>query len=137
MNNSETQTGAIDLRKKTELPSFHYTFQITKSIMFNVSYYRLGNNKNKYFATSADLFNKPKSDWSECGQAQSNLLSGLSMKFYKKWDNYHTLDLSKIEYDALLIDIEALKNAYNFLHTDTDNDFNFSDIRTFSKQKTK
>ena len=122
---------------KTENKSFHYTFQLSNKIMFNVNYYRLGGNKNKYFSTSADQFNQHKTDYNQCGQAQKDLCSGLAMKFYKRWDYKHTQDLTDLEYEMLLNDIEALKEAYNFLYTDSDTDFNFSDIRTFSKQKIK
>lgn len=49
---------------------FKYYFQITKLVMFEVEYYTLGNNKNPYFATSANKFYKNKRDYECGGQAQ-------------------------------------------------------------------
>lgn len=124
------------MNTQNELPTFHYVFQLTKTVMFNVNYYRLGNNTSKYFSTSADHFNKPKTDFDQCGQAQESLLFGEAMKFYKKWDYMHTEDISSEQYKEMLQDIELLKAKYNFLYSD-DKDFNFSDVRTFSKQTPK
>ena len=123
----------------TDLKSFHIVFQITKKIMFNVDYYRCGGNKNKYFATSCNEFNQPKSDYSRCGQAQKDLLKGFNtaMNFYKKWDLLHLQDLTESQYNELLIDIEKLKDRYNFIENESDNSFGFMTVKDFSKQKPK
>lgn len=67
------------------MESFQYVFQLSKKIVFEVSYYRLGNNTNKDFSTSASEFNQPKSNYNRCGQAQNDLLKDfpLAMDFYK------------------------------------------------------
>ena len=122
--------------EKTELKSFHYVFQLSKTILFNVNYYRFGNNSKKHFSTSADQFNKPKSDYSQGGQAQETLLKGYStaMSFYKKFDPLHLHDLTDLEYSNILAGIDKLKAKYNYLQSDDNNrSFAFSEVREFSK----
>jgi hypothetical protein len=119
-----------------EKQSFHYVFQISKTINFNVSYYRLGSNQNKYFTTSADEFNRPKTDFIRCGQAQKDLLvsSPLAMSFYNRYDELHLKDLSEIDYNSILIDIEKLKNAFNYIEKiGIDSSFGFSSEKELSK----
>lgn len=47
---------------------FRYMFQITRMVLFEVSYYTLGDNARPYFATSAHKFNQPKTDYTTGGQ---------------------------------------------------------------------
>lgn len=124
---------------ETELKSFHYAFQLSKTTIFNVSYYRPGNNRNKHFTTSADHFNLPKSDYDRCGQGQNDLLIGfpIAMAFYKKFDPLHLKDLTDEQYTEISEGIAKLKTAYNYLHNEGNNDFSFSDSRTLSMQKLK
>jgi hypothetical protein len=123
--------------KIKELTSFHYAFQISKLIVFEVQYYRLSNNKSKYFATQAAMFNRPKTDYIECGQAQKSLLKEAkkAMQFYKKWDYIHIKDLNEQQHAEMLIDIEELCNQYNFIHKETD--FSFEELKGLSKMKIK
>ena len=122
-----------------ELPSFHYAFQMSRKVIFNVSYYLLGGNKEKYFSTSADQFNQPKTDFNTCGQAQKELLKGHSkaMKFYNKWDFVHIKDLTVEQYNEMVQDIEGLKDQYNFIFHDNDRDISFSEERELSMQPVK
>jgi hypothetical protein len=53
---------------------FHTAFQLTRKIIFKVSYYTLGSNDSAYFSTSVCEFNQPKTDFSRCGQAQKGLV---------------------------------------------------------------
>ena len=46
---------------------FMYDFCISRITVFEVSYYTLGSNSHPYFATSAAVFNKPKTDYKRCG----------------------------------------------------------------------
>lgn len=127
---------------KTE---FHYVFQLTKKIVFEVSYYTLGSNNHPYFATSAGKFNQPKTDYCHCGQAQDALLTGKAREFWLKWDEHHCHDITQELYDQLISDIEELKVRYNYLEkrsetfkgTMNGGSFTFSQIREFSKQKPK
>lgn len=114
---------------KTE---FKYTFQITRKVIFEVSYYTLGSNKNPHFTTSAAVFNQPKTDFSQCGQCQDSVLTGKAVKFYKKWDYLHLKDLTAAEYEEIIEDIEELKNAYNWISGQS-----FSAQRELSKSKLK
>ena len=96
---------------------FKYYFQITKLVMFKVEYYTLGNNKNPYFATSADKFFKNKRDYECGGQAQDKLLpkNSIARQFWEKWDKEHLKDLSDDKYRELVKDIEELKEKYNYI----------------------
>ena len=68
---------------------FHAAFQLTRKIIFEVSYYTLGSNDSPYFTTSAEEFNQPKTDYNRAGQAQDDLCTGAARAFYKKWDLFH------------------------------------------------
>lgn len=93
---------------------FHATFALSKMKMFNVSYYTLGSNNSPYFSTSAEVFNRPKSDYSQCGQCQEEVLKGYktALNFYRKWDVKHLQELSEEEYQELLEDLEELFAKY-------------------------
>ncbi len=120
---------------------FHFAFQLTRKIIFKVSYYTLGSNNHAYFTTSANEFNQPKNDWCRCGQAQKELCSGLSKMFYEKWDKYHLKDITEQEvFDDLIKDIEYLKQHYNYLEEKGEkcpNDFSFWQLKELSMQKVK
>jgi hypothetical protein len=122
-----------------ENQSLNIVFQLSKKIMFNVRYYRCGGNTNKYFSTSADEFNQPKTDYTQCGQAQKTLLKGFgsAMSFYKKWGLKHLQDLNELEYNELLTDLSILKDKYNFIENDKDYSIGFNTVKEFSKQKVK
>lgn len=128
---------------------FHYVFQITKLIMFEVDYYTVGSNSQPYFGTSANQFYKNKSGYTQGGQAQEDLLphASAAYKFYKKWDSKHLCALTPEEMDNLEKDLKILKNTYNYLEwrmTDENknsairsNGFSFYSTVEFSKQKLK
>lgn len=117
--------------------SFHYVFQITRMIVFEVSYYRLGSNTNKYFTTSAAQFNRPKTDYNQAGQCQNDLLKShpIAYNFFKKWDVFHLLDLSEEQHNELWSDLNRLADKYNSILRLNDTGFGFSDIKTLSKNK--
>lgn len=107
-----------DLKEENKIRDFYFwAFQITKNIIFNVEYYILGDNKAPYFSTSANEFNRPKTDYRQGGQAQADLLPRFTpaRKFWEKWDKKHLQALTDSEYLELLKDIEELKNAYNYI----------------------
>ena len=91
---------------------FLYAFCIDKTTVFEVEYKTLGGNKAPYFSTSAEKFNRPKTDWSMCGQAQERLLprGSVARRFYDKWDRLHLKDLTDEEY-AELISLNAFDSA--------------------------
>lgn len=130
MNNTTTQTAI-------ELSSFHYAFQISRKIVFEVNYYRLGSNSTKHFSTSAAQFNQPKTDFNHCGQAQKELLkgAGAAMSFYKKFDPLHIKDLTEDQHTDILAGISKLKDKYNWI--ESDNDIRLSDLRDLSKMPVK
>lgn len=119
----------------TELKSFHFSFQISRKVVFEVNYYRCGNNDHKYFTTSAAQFNQPKTDFNHCGQAQKELLKDgkKAMSFYKKWDDLHLQDLSPEQYESMINDIKVLKSTYNWIQTD--NSATFEQLKDLSMMK--
>lgn len=121
----------------TELSTFHFAFQISRKIIFNVSYYFCGGNENAYFITSADQFNGPKTDYNHCGQAQEELLkgAGAAMAFYRKFDSLHLKDLTKDQHADVLAGVEKLKSLYNWI--ESKNDIGFSEARDLSMQPVK
>lgn len=123
------------LERATDKPELHYVFQLTKKITFDVNFYRLDNNTNQYFTTSANVFNQPKTDYSQCGQCQESVLFGEAKKFYKKWDIHHCKALTDNLYNELLQDIEVLKAKYNYIFSDRD--ISFDADRALSKLPVK
>lgn len=118
---------------------YFWAFQISKTVIFEVKYYILGNNEKPYFSTSANKFNRPKTDWNEAGQAQKNLLPIFSPAriFWAKWDKKHLQDLTNDEYIELLKDIEKLKSTYNYIEEDqtTQHHIGFWKLYKLSMQK--
>lgn len=107
------------------MKEFKYTFAVARGVVFEVNYYTLGSNKSAHFTTSAGQFNRPRTDYNQCGQAQETLLKGnfKAYNFYKKWDKFHLKDLTPAIYTALVRDIEQLKKDYpHFVEGDSFND---------------
>lgn len=99
------------------MKEFMYCFQINKMTVFEVDFFTLSTNKTPHFSTSAARFIRSKCDYSECGQAQENLLPKHSAggKFYEKWDHLHLHNLTQVEYTEVAADIEELKARYNYI----------------------
>lgn len=123
---------------------FIASFQLSKKIVFNVNYYTLGNNSSPYFTTSADEFNQPKTDYCRGGQAQEDLTKGFltARRFWRKWDKKHLQDLTDNEYADLIIDLEKMKQTYNYLWSELDEAkkpynpyFSFERMKELSKMK--
>lgn len=96
---------------------FLAVFQVTRTITFDVEYYTLGSNSHPNFTTSANAFNRPKTDYNQGGQCQESVLPHASKayKFYKKWNGKHLEDLTELEYEEMVADVETLKNQYNYI----------------------
>ena len=128
------------------MKEFNVCFQMSKMILFRVSYYTLGNNQNPYFVTSADEFIRSKSDFCRGGQAQEALLKGFpeAYNFYKKWDVFHLKQLTQEQYDEMRKDLCVLEQKYNTLLLEMEDGiklkpdhFSFHTLVKFSKQKPK
>jgi len=117
-----------DLSKEPQ--SFNIAFQVSKKHIFEINYYRLGNNINKNFHTSAGLLNHGRTDYNQCGQAQESVLNKntAAYKFYKKWNYMHGNTMSFAQYDEMILDLEILKEKYYFIENSIDKYINFSDI---------
>lgn len=121
-----------------------WAFQISKTIIFEVEYTQLRWNNAPDFSTQANKFNRPKTDWERCGQAQEELLpkSSNAYKFWEKWDKKHLQDLTDKEYNELLKDIDILKEKYNFIEQEQDENLysthlSFYELRALSMKKPK
>ena len=120
--------------------TFSIVFQITKTIMFEVNYHKVGGNKDPYFATSAMVFNRPKTNYKECGQCQASVLpiASTAKMFYKKWDKYHCKDIMDSEiYKELLSDLDKLKEKYNYVERFDNVDVTFYQCKELSMQPLK
>lgn len=117
---------------------FHVTFALSKTKMFSVSYYTLGSNSHPYFTTSAEVFNRPKSDYNRCGQCQEDVLKDYrtALNFYRKWDEMHLKELSEEEYTELLEDLEKLFTKYPYELEEKEGDrlrnISFNRVKDFS-----
>lgn len=119
---------------------FHTAFQLTRKIIFEVSYYTLGGNESAYFTTSACEFNQPKTDFDRCGQAQKDLCFGPAKTFYEKWDKYHLHKLDDNQFEEMIKDLEALKQNYNYVENKADfkpEDIGFRQEKELSMRKVK
>ena len=125
------------------MKEFNACFQMSKMILFEVSYYTLGDNQNPYFATSADEFIRSKRDFSMVGQCQENLLKEFpeAYNFYKKWDVFHLKQLTQEQYDEMRKDLCVLEQKYNTLLLEMEDGiklkpdhFSFHTLVKFSKQ---
>lgn len=121
-------------------PTFSVVFQITKTIMFEVNYHKVGGNKDPYFATSAMVFNRPKTDYNQCGQCQDKVLpiGSIARAFYKKWDKFHCKDIMDGEtYKELINDLNGLRERYNYVERFDDRDVTFYQCKEVSMQPLK
>ena len=116
-------------------PTFSMVFQITKTIMFEVNYYKIGGNTSPYFSTSAMVFNRSKTDYTGCGQCQASVLpiASSARMFYKKWNKYHCNDIMDSgTYKELLSDLDELKEKYNYVERFDNIDITFNQCRALS-----
>ena len=124
---------------------FLAAFQITRTTVFEIEYYTLGSNSHPYFTTSASVFNRPKTDFSSCGQCQKDVLTGHAYRFYKKWNAYHLKDLTESEYEEMTKDMQLLFDTYNYIFYDNCTEdgkidkshISFYDIKDLSMLKIK
>lgn len=128
------------------MKEFNVCFQMSKMILFEVSYYTLGNNRNPHFTTSACEFIRSKRDFCRCGQAQEDLLKKFqtAYSFYKKWDIFHLKQLTQEQYDEMRKDLLVLEQKYNKLLLEMEDGvklkpdhFSFYQLVEFSKQAPK
>lgn len=128
------------------MKEFNVCFQMSKMILFEISYYTLGSNQNPYFTTSACEFIRSKRDFSRAGQCQKDLLKKFrtAYNFYKKWDVFHLKQLTQEQYNEMRKDLCALEQKYNTLLLEMEDGvqlkpdhFNFYQLVKFSKQTPK
>ena len=129
-----------------EIKEKHFQFQLSKTEIYNVSVcpsmfwdcreqktYQKGFN----FSFSADVFNRPKTDFNCWGQCQDEVTKGHlhARRFFKKWDCRHLQEVTPELYEEFLKDVEGLKKAYNYI--EQDNEITFSQERELSMKKVK
>ncbi len=115
------------------MKEFISCFQMSKTILFAVSYYTLGRNQNPYFVTSAYEFIRSKRDFCRVGQCQEDLLKRFqtAYKFYKKWDVLHLKQLTQEQYNEMRKDLCILEQKYNNLLIEMEDGIKF-DLARFS-----
>lgn len=116
---------------------FLAAFQVTRTIVFEVEYGAITSNKEWHFSTGAAQFNRPKTDFNHCGQAQNDLLphGSAARRFWKKWNEHHIKNLTAEEYAEMRADMEALKVAYNYIEKCADHPshyISFHELKTLS-----
>lgn len=119
------------------MKEFHIVFQQSRMVVFECSYYTLGNNAAPYFSTCANEFIRSKRDYARCGQAQNALTRGRIRTFWKKWDHYHLKQLSDDQLKELANDVEELKQYYNYIEFTADKSPHFptfDEIKKLSMQ---
>lgn len=125
---------------------FQAVFQLSKTEIFEVSYYTLSTNKNPYFTTHAARFCRNKRDFSTCGQAQNDVCKKhrAAMRFYEKWDACHLKDLTEEQYAEMRKDMETLAEKYNAIIEELDESkrpysphFSFYRLAEWTKQTPK
>lgn len=124
---------------------FRAAFEITRYVVFEVSYHTLGNNAEPYFSTTAGRLNRPKTDYAECGQCQSRILrEGAARRFWQKWDGKHLSVLTDEERAEVWADVQELGDVYNYViitsekfGNEDSRDILFSDVVALSKQEIK
>jgi len=115
--------------------TIHATFVLSPYVCFNVDYYYCGSNENPHFSTSANLFNKVKSDYNQCGQAQNSLLPRFTkaFNFFKKWDKLHLKMLTEEQLKELNNDLLELSKKYP-CHVIQNKEIRFYQQKELSKQ---
>ncbi len=125
---------------------FQAVFQLSKTEIFQVSYYTLSTNQRPDFATSAARFCRNKRGYSTGGQAQESVCKGHrgAYNFYQKWDKMHLKDLTDEEYTEMRLDLEKLMEKYNYILEELDESkrpysphFSFERLAEWTKQKPK
>ena len=128
------------------MKEFNACFQMSKMVLFKVSYYTLRDNQNPYFTTSACKFVRNKRDFCISGQAQETLLKEFpeAYSFYKKWDVFHLKQLTQEQYNEMRKDLRILEQKYNNLFLEMEDGiqlepdhFSFYQLVEFSKQTPK
>lgn len=100
---------------------FDYSFCIEirnkRKTQFNVTYIHRAGNNTPYFATSCFVMNHVRTDINQGGQCQKRVLpiGSLAYAFYEKWDKKHLQELNEQELAEMLVDIEGLKNKYDYV----------------------
>lgn len=125
----------------SDVHEFHCAFEVSRMVIFEVSYSTLGSNEHPYFSTCACEFNHQKTGWNRCGQAQGVLLrNGVARRFWERWDARHLSQLTDEEFVEMRSDLDALKARYNFVEEENVEDsphngenLRFSTVRDLSR----
>ena len=95
---------------------FVLSFRDSKRMFFTVDYGSIGHlNQDPSFGTTAQLFNRNRSDYERCGQAQDMLTNKQIKGFFDKWDICHFKALTFDKYKELMQDIEILKETIPYI----------------------
>lgn len=99
-------------------PRFNIAFQITKYILFEVDFSKIGSNDVPHFSEYVIMFSHQKTGYMSCFRGQENALPLVSAAkiFYKEWYKYQMVDImDSATYKKLLCDLDGLKEKYNYI----------------------
>lgn len=90
-----------------------------------------------HFSTTAEIFNRPKTDFNQCGQCQEGVTKNhpAANAHWKKWDRHHLEQVTPELYEEWLQDLWELKAFYNYIERDRDTTFN--ELRALSMEEVK
>lgn len=86
---------------------FEIEFRIPRHKKFVVSFGRLGSNKSPHFSTTY-------ADWQNQYELAEIPEGKLAYDFYKKWDPFHTIEMTQLEFDEMLLDLYELMDEYKY-----------------------
>ena len=98
--------------------SLTVSFRIAKRTFFTIYYGHVKVNPLPYFSTTAERLTFSGRDYTQCGQAQDELLIGSARSVWEKWERKHLHYLTTDELLELLADIENLKDQYPWIEND-------------------
>ena len=136
----------ICYRKK----EFSIVFKISRDVLFTVDYYRVGDNKEPSFATSAEMFYPNHRGIARGGQCQETALAiandeakangrGCSfVDFYRKWNPEHLHRLDPEQLKDLHEDVKRLKSlGYPYVETPDNGWENYTSRREYDLIKAR
>lgn len=86
---------------------FEIEFRIPKYKKFNVCFERLGSNKSPHFTTTY-------AGWQNQYELAEIPEGELAYDFYRKWDPFHTIEMTQLEFDEMLLDLYELMDEYKY-----------------------
>ncbi len=130
-----------------KIKEVYYAFQLDKTRIYEVQIHPCIVYKAPDFSTpmqegydflfSADVFNRPKTDFNRCGQCQDDITKDfpIARDFFNKWDKHHLHKVTDDLYVEFKRDIQNLCETYNYI--ESEDLITFSELKELSMRKLK